>query len=171
MTLGSWNSTEPLTSFSPGGAHDSASVAWKGYLYLTGGQYGSEHALDRIQRAEIRGDGSLGPWIDMATLNPPVTLPIGRQDHKATIYTPTQGGDTFIYIVAGWNSTDAALSDVYHAKLLTDGTLGPWIQGPSLNTRRHGHEIAIVNGHLYTFGGWDSFGTLDSVEYVEILPD
>jgi hypothetical protein len=105
----------------------------------------------------------------MATLTPPVTLPKGRQDHKATIYTPTQGGDTFIYIVAGWNNI--ALTDVYHAKLLTDGTLGPWSQGPSLNTQRHGHEIAIVNGRLYAFGGWDSYGALDSVEYVDILAD
>ena len=134
VTLGSWRSTEPLTSFSPGGAHDSASVAWNGYLYVTGGQYGSVNAVDRIQRAQIQSDGSLGPWGDMATLTPPVTLPTGRQDHKATIYTPTQGGDTFIYIVAGWNNK--ALTDVYHAKLLTDGTLGPWSQGPSLSTQR-----------------------------------
>lgn len=171
VTLGAWKSTEPLTSFSPGGAHDSASVAWNGYFYVTGGQYGEELALDRIQRAEIRSDGSLGPWLDMATLNSQFTLPVGRQDHKAVIYAPTQGSDAFIYIVGGWESSSGARSDVYHAKLLADGTFGPWIQGPSLNTPRHGHEIAIVNGRLYAFGGWDSFVALDSVEYVEILPD
>jgi hypothetical protein len=171
VTLGAWRSTESLTSFSPGGAHDSASVAWNGYFYVTGGQYGAEHALDRIQRAEIRSDGSLGPWLDMATLSAQFTLPIGRQDHKAVVYAPTQGGDAFIYIVGGWESSSGARSDVYHAKLMADGTFGPWIQGPSLNTPRHGHEIAIVNGRLYAFGGWDSFVALDGVEYVEILPD
>ncbi len=167
--LDDWQTTTPLT-FSSGGAHDSASFAANGYMYLTGGQYGGDPPTDLIQRAPIHEDGSLGAWTDMASLPDSTTLPMPVQDHTALLYQPSNSPNPFVYVVGGWSGT--ALTEVFFAPIYADGTLGTWNQGPSLNVKRHGHAATIVDNKMYTIGGWSSsYGALANVEYVDIKPD
>lgn len=163
--LGPWQSTTGLEGFSTGGAHDSAAFAWNGFLYLTGGQYRSR---DRIQRAPIREDGTLGAWVDMVTLSPPAMLPFGNQDHAALVHRPTSAPGAIVYLIGGWSG--GALDTVFSAPIHPDGTIGTWSPGPSLNRGRHGHAASIVGDRLHVFGGW-SAGAIDLVESVQLAAD
>jgi len=163
--LGQWQPTTGLEGFSTAGAHDSAAFAWNGFMYLSGGQYRSR---DRIQRAPIRTDGTLGTWVDMVTLSPPTMLPNGNQDHLALVHRPPAAPGAVVYLIGGWSG--GALGTAYSAPIHPDGTIGTWTPGPSLNRSRHGHGGAIVGDRIYVLGGW-SAGAIDLVEYVELAVD
>lgn len=161
-SLGPWQATTGLEGFSTGGAHDSAAFAWNGFMYITGGQYRSR---DRIQRAPIRTDGTLGSWVDMVTLSPPVMMPVGNQDHLALVHQAQSAPNAVVYLIGGWSG--GALAAVYSAPILQDGTIGTWSPGPSLNRGRHGHGGVVVGDRMYVFGGW-SAGAIDLVEQVQL---
>jgi len=171
--LGPWQNTTPTTSFANGGAHDSASVAWNGYMYLTGGEYGTAAGgllsyRNRIQRAPINADGTLGSWVDLF----PTTLPYGLQDHGVVAY------NGYLYITGGVSSTSAgapiggAQKKTWYAQILSNGNLGPWQSGPDLDEQRHGFGVAIAtpggSPRLYVMGGTHASNPLSSVEYVTI---
>ena len=55
----------------------------------------------------------------------------------------------------GWNGS-AGQSAVYSAPLNGDGTIGTWGTDSNLPSDRREGGTAIVNNHIYLFGGYDS---------------
>ncbi|MEK6861552.1 MAG: hypothetical protein AABY07_06285 [Nanoarchaeota archaeon] len=178
-TIGPWQITTPI-SFSSGGVQGAAAVAHNNFLYLTGGQYGSNQFSNRIQRATINPDGSLGNWIDLGSGICPAgqscALPFGLQDHKAVVYQHPLGTNPFLYIIGGSSRTSVGAPQngpqriVRYARINPDGSLSLWNIGPNLDQRRFEHGAAIANNRMYVFGG-SSGADLSSVEYVTINPD
>jgi hypothetical protein len=60
----------------------------------------------------------------------------------------------YIYKIGGYAST----KNVYYSKINSDGSLGSWTTGTSMNESRVGIQAAAYNGYIYTFGGASGYG-------------
>ena len=78
-------------------------------------------------------------------------LPVGR-DHHVTFLVPPARGGAVLY-VAGGNTYQGVLADVWHAAIGADGTLGAWTAGDSLPGGRAGHSVAVTERSVIITGG------------------
>lgn len=187
-TLSSWLYTSPLTvkrSFH-------AAVVADGYLYVLGGS-DSTGTLSSIERAAMRGDGSLAPWTTLSS-----RLTTARQGSAVVVV------EGRIYIIGGSDSamslglardlvtTDpsllgedepqrvgtaaiSVLSSVEWATINADGSLGSWASTSPLAMGRvftAGVVASDVNGYkyIYVLGGWNN-GYLATVERAWVRDD
>jgi hypothetical protein len=97
-------------------------------------------ALGATVLAGVQGPPPVLSW------QPGPTLPAPR-DHHATFIA----GD-FLY-VAGGNTYNNLLSDVWRARMLGDGTLGDWDPGTPLPAQRGGHSVVVTDGAVVLTGG------------------
>ena len=127
-----------------------AAVAHNDFIYVVGGGNGpnGDHYLRSVERARIRADGSLGPWItDQAQLTYP------RRCAKLVVI-----GNT-LYALGGFGGT--LLDTVEHAAILPDGSLGTWSLDKNRMTipryissvKRHGDAVYVIGGHDQNEGG------------------
>lgn len=133
------------------------------WLYLLGGANGKNgiNLLATVERAKIKPDGSLGPWI----LEPKL-MQTSRRGTVAVAY------NNHLYAMGGYSGI--FLSTVERAKINADGSLGPWIYEPNeMNDARYIHGAAIYGDTLYVVGGHNEAtgGALNSVEYCKIKTD
>ena len=135
-TIGSWTTVSSFTT----ARYRHRSAVYNGYLYIMGGDSGSEY-LNDVQYAPINGDGTLGSWITAASFN------TGRYYFASAAY------DGYIYVMGGNSGT--ALDDVQYAPIKSDGSIGAWITSTSLPAGRFGHGGEAYNGYLYVIGGLD----------------
>jgi N-acetylneuraminic acid mutarotase len=156
-------------SFTSGGANVlsvnraySASTAYKGYIYSSGGQAAvtnGQPTSNTVDYASLDpSTGAIGTW---STTTPFTTA---RRFHNMLAY------NGYMYIIAGDTGvvgTPAATGAIEYAKINTDGSLGTWA---SANTGSAFHVIygassAIYNGRLYVTGGNNAAGTV----YTDVL--
>ncbi len=78
------------------------------------------------------------------------------------------GKNGYIYVAGGYAGGYSATSE--YAKIKSDGTLGSWTAGPSLNTGRQAAATVVANGFLYVIGGTNG-SSLADVEYARINSD
>lgn len=156
-TVGSWTAT---TIFSTARGYQT-SVAYNGYLYVTGGTNGS--FLNDVQYAPINANGTVGAWSPTTNLNVP------RKGHTSVAY------NGFAYVLGGYvdsnggSTADAFLaSDVQYAPINSDGTIGSWRATAGFSTARHVHTSVAYNGYLYVIGGYGGSGNLNDVQYAPI---
>lgn len=146
---GVWNTTTPLS----GGARDlTGAFAANGYLYTIGGYNGSS-VFSIAESIPINGDGTLG-----SSWNATTSLPQPISDAS------TVAVDGYVYIIGGQNST-STLSTVYSARIIPNGTVGPWQSSPSLSSPREDMDVLNApeyNGYIYLVGGYNSSGTPQS---------
>ncbi|MBO9540321.1 IPT/TIG domain-containing protein [bacterium] len=129
---------------------DHATVASRGFLYVVGGYNGSY--LSSIERASINPDGTLGTFTTVGNLG------TARASHSCVV------SGSYLYAIGGKNGT-GALSSVEYAPINSDGSLGSFASGPSLQTKRFGHTSVVTGNYLHVIGGNDGTSDLISNEY------
>jgi hypothetical protein len=132
-----------------------------GYVYVVGGSIDSGvTAESTVYYAKLRTDGSIGPFAVTSS------LPADRAGGGAVAY----GG--YIYYGGGIDDTPTTHSDVYYAKLNTDGSVGTWTTTSSLPAVRTAMNLVQVNGYLYEAGGVDgSNSEKETVFYSKLNSD
>lgn len=134
-TLGAWSEATPLPS--PRERHAQATDGE--HVWVLGG-YGGEY-LDEVLVAAVGEDGRPGAW----TATTP--LPIGRLSLGATVH------DGRVYVFGGWKEGTSGLTDVSHAEVNPDGTLGAWVAGPGLPTPAYDMHTFVREGRMYVLWG------------------
>lgn len=151
-----WKETSSLTIARAG----AAVVAVNDTLILIGGVDGKDF-LNTTEYAKIHKDGSLGPWQAGPSLNE------ARGFIEAVIHNGS------VYVVGGGNGPNGhnLLRTAERARILPDGTLGPWeAEKNQMVVPRRCSKIIATDTTIYSFGGFG--GTLlDSVERAEFQPD
>ncbi len=140
--LGPWRRTSALRE----GRFYNAAVAYEGYLYTLGGGAGApgeaNYPLNSVERAEIREDGSLGPWQKIADME------TARRGLKAVI----DGHN--IYAIGGYSGI--FLKSIERASIRPDGSLSPWREERHRSiidryihaAARHGRNLYLLGGHM-----------------------
>ena len=121
-------------------------VVRDGYLYAIGGYNGT--FLDSIERAKIKGDGSLGQWQELTPMI------YERYIHSSV----TSGG--IIYSIGGHrNASGGALAEVEYGRVDINSLEVKWHKAPSLNVARYDAGVVFVEGAegaIYIAGGYDN---------------
>jgi N-acetylneuraminic acid mutarotase len=150
-TVGTWQAT---TSFAATGRSQMRTVAYNGYLYVTGGVVNTGVAQSDVLYAPINTNGTVGTWATTSSFT------TARFGHGLVAY------NGYLYIQGGLiNGT--YYSDVQFAAINGDGTLGDWTATQALLAKRGYHSAVAYNGYLYAIGGSDT-GYFNTVEYAQM---
>jgi len=156
-TAASWSAGPNLNT----GRYLHGAVAYNGYAYVAGGAVGTLTQTDTVEKAEIRGDGSLGSWTTTGT----TALTAARREHQTEVY------NGYMYVTGGLNGGNEI---VEFARINSDGTMGSWNSTTTIPTgsnnpfRRAGS--AFHNGYWYLVGGCDGSCTATSNQKVIYAP-
>ncbi len=167
---GQWSTSSPTVTAIPAARLYSAVVAYKGFVYVMGGQSGSGTgtAVATIYRASIANDGGIGAWTTNTT-----PLPVSRTGLAAAVY------NNRMYIIGGSDgaASPTYFNTTYYADIsFADGSIGAWTASTTLgagNTRAFLGAVAYgINsttsnsGYLYAIGG--SNGTAAANHYATV---
>jgi hypothetical protein len=157
--LGSFSSTSSFTT----ARYGLASIAYNGYIYLTGGCSAANANCttfqDDTQYAPLNSNGTVGTW---AYAN---SFGASRFDHSMAVYNGN------IYLVGGCTAVSISSycttlqSDTQAAPILNDGSLGNWQVTSSISTARSGQKSAAYNGHIFITGGCSGGGSGEAVPH------
>jgi hypothetical protein len=156
----------------------SSLVAYNGFLYMIGG--GSGSGTSGTTTNDVRyisldaTTGALGTTAPTAWTNTGNSL-LGTARQGLVAY----GFNGYLYAIGGEDNsgnpiTVASGHTVEYAKINSNGTVGTWAYGASLNTARSYPAGAIYQGLLYVMGGssTNNNGTpLSTIEYSRIKGD
>ncbi len=113
------------------------------FVYVVGGAHGpyGTQLLDTVERAEIRPDGTLGPWkLEEHRLNIP------RRCVKLAVI------GNHLYAFGGFGGI--LLDTVEKAEIKPDGSLGEWlVENNEFTIARYIHGIARIGDGIYQIGG------------------
>ena len=134
-------------------------------LYVIGGIGGPDSAsapLTSIERATIRDDGSLDPFVTLADSH--LTIP-------RTVFASVQLGN-FIYFFGGHHEGHLFAQTWERASINGSGSLGMFATSSTmLSTARAGHSTVVVAAQLYAIGGYDGSQVLASIDAAVVHPD
>lgn len=162
-TLGEWNTTLPAL---PEPLAVNASVSVHGYLYVLGGRKSNEPVIvsDKIYRAKVNADGTLGDWETLAT-----ELPHSSMWHEAVATCD------HLYVIAGQDQVINEYSAVHQAEIHPDGSLGAWDETAALPKTLAAHAAVAIHGGILVTGGWSSpdpvFSPQRNVYWAPLGPD
>jgi hypothetical protein len=173
ITLNGSNPGEPLTwatttALTSGAAarDESAGVAYNGYVYVVGGENASDVIQNTVLYNKINADGTLGSaWSTTGTNIP------SRESHAVV------AANGYLYILGGssLSSNNDVKSEVYYAKINSDGTVGAFNTTSSLPAARKYGSSVTLNGYIYYIGGDSSSTTthteVDDVYYAKLNAD
>ncbi len=137
-----------------------AAVGVGNFIYVVGGVDGINF-LQTTEYASVNDDGTLGVWKPGPLLNEP----------RGFIDAVVHGG--FVYVVGGGNGANGKnlLRSAERAKILEDGSLGPWeVEQNAMVLPRRCSKLLVIGDHLYSFGGFGGV-LLDTVERSAIHAD
>lgn len=159
-SLGTWKLTSPMNTK----RMFAAAVAANGYIYVIGGEKGTDESKDLLQtieRAKILPDGSLGEWVlETHKMN---------TNRRALVASYHNG---WIYAFGGYNGS--FLKDMERSKINPDGSLQEWIlEGEEAKNERYIHGGVIYKNFIYLFGGHKMTleKATDTAEWTTIYPD
>ncbi len=141
--LGEWEALPDLPR--PRSHH--AMVVRDGALYLVGGldgnPAGENTPLDDVIAAEIRADGTLGPWREVSR------LPHAYATHASVM------ADDALWLFGGVEDNARVVDVVLRAPFGSTGAIGDWsVVSPGLPAARsHVHQLPVVDGRVYSVGG------------------
>lgn len=136
--IGTWELRKP-----PGRSLlGAAALNSNGPILLIGGQ-GANSVLGNAQRYD--------PFTDVWTDLPPKPKPV-RDVQAATL-----GGKVYVPGGVGADGKPIAALEIY------DLQAKRWVSGPDLPAPRSAYGLAVVDGQLYLFGGWDGSTYRDEV--------
>jgi len=148
-TLGTWSTTTALGT----ARYRHTSVAYNGYLYVLGGDSGSN--LNDVQVAAINADGTLGGWSATASF---ATV---RWGHTSAAY------NGYLYVIGGYDGSTYRY-DVQSAPINANGTVGTWSGTTGFTTGRRAFSSVANNGFLYVIGGYQGSSPLADVQVAPI---
>jgi len=138
------------------------SVAYNGYLYIIGGDGGSN--LNDVQYCPLNSDGTVGACASTTSFT------TARSSHTSVAY------NGYLYVIGGVHAaSDTACngaasvycSDVQYAPFNADGTLGTWTATTSFTTARSEHTSVAYNGYFYVIGGRD-ISDITNIQYAPV---
>lgn len=162
-TLAPWRNGSPMSKIRIG----ASAVVYGNSIYAIGGETGDiGQACDKpetcftasIERAEIRTDGSLGPWELIGKMQSE------RWGFAAIVI------DNRIYIIGG-NDGKKSTSSVELLTLDDRGNISNSKMLQSLAVSRWAVTALHLGDYLYAFGGTDDSNTLRSIERAKIQPN
>lgn len=104
-TLGQWQTANPL----PVARDIGSAVALDGVIYMMGGETNTDDQDNRVFQAQIRADGSLGPWTERAALKDGLYLQRAVANaHKIYTFGGITDDVSANYAVADFNTVDIA---------------------------------------------------------------
>ncbi len=138
--LGPWRQTSPITE----GRFYNAAIANNGFIYTLGGGSGDtgkqNYPIASVERAQIKADGSLGPWQTIShTLSP-------RRGLKTVIHNNS------IYAIGGYDGR--FLKSIERSTIQADGSLSAWqMEQHESIIDRYIHSATIAGDRIYLLGG------------------
>lgn len=173
VTVASLDAEGNVTRYAPGTPLPQtrsrpSAVVVRDRLYVVGGYFeGNDRACgrDTVIFAPIAADGSLGAWT--ATTSFP-KIPAGASLVASANRLYVIGG------IASFGDTDrqVPVGSVLMAEAKDDGSLGGWTRVGFLRDQRYGQAAALVNDHLFVFGGLvEGVRVLDEGFAGTVLPD
>ncbi|MBI2361927.1 MAG: hypothetical protein HYV15_00870 [Elusimicrobia bacterium] len=148
--LGPWAVARSL----PGGCTGGRAVAAAGRLYVTGCSAAGGPARD-LKVAEIRRDGTLGPWTA-------VPMPWSLFNHALAVV-----GDRIV-VAGGSQEGGAASSAVFAAPLGKDGVPGRFAPVGSLPSTLRNFALEVRGQELWVAGGVGPQGNSDAVFHARL---
>ncbi len=192
-TIGAWHFTsagaDNGTTFSAGFTdprYGHTTVAYNGYLYVTGGSNGTSTNdcangtgyCNGVQFAPINSNGTIGAWhYTHASTDDGTTFVAGFNTARYEFTSVAYNG--YLYVIGGQSgslgdcvSTPTLCSGVQFAPINSNGTIGVWHYthagtddgttfSAGFNSPRSDHTTAVYNGYLYVIGGESSSGIND----------
>ncbi len=149
-TLTAWTTLDPM----PEARSHHSSFVQDGFLHLVGGFFGNPVGnrttyLPNVLRAEIRADGTLGPWQDLG-----ITLPAGGVSTHASA---TFDGCALNF--AGITDAPQEVSDGV-VKLDLSGASAEVLSDSAMPVpRSHVHHAPVHAGFVYLVSGKDTFSS------------
>jgi hypothetical protein len=122
-------------------------VTGNGNIYVLGGLDDTGSAADTVYYASLKTDGTIPAAGTTGTWTATTKLPKALYAEGAVIFHGN------IYVVGGNDSTNLPVSNVYSAKINSDGTLGAWQSQPDLPVALAYHQLVTAAGYLYVLGG------------------
>ncbi len=136
-------------------------------LYVVGGLTGNNTVnTERVERATVGADGTLGPWADTTPLPRPLS------HHSVAVH------DGAVYVTGGLEGNPNAagsyevFADVLRAPIQEDGSLGAWTHVGTMPHTLSTHASFVHLGQLYVIGGIeDDVHNTDAVWRAPIADD
>ena len=153
-TVGTWSTTITYTS----GRWGLAAAAYKGFMYIMGGQKSGGNNLNDTQYAVINngGTGTAGTW----TLN-------STNFTTARGYFSSVAYNGYLYVMGGFDGT-TYYNDVQYAPINANGTVGTWTATTSFPNVRYEFAAVAYNGYLYVMGGYNGSTIYGDVQVAQI---
>lgn len=130
------------------------------YFYLVGGVDQQSHYVPEVEFAAVNKDGSLGVWHRTSAL--------GQQ----RFYLAAVAYGNYLYALGGGTGdigdNNQPVATVERARILANGSLGPWEFLGNMNTPRRGLKTVVYDGHIYALGGYNG-EFLKTMERAKIL--
>jgi hypothetical protein len=145
---GPWQTTTPL----PAAIHSASAVAFRGFVYVTGGADGQNAPIATALRAAVNPDGTLGAW------QPISALPSGAAYQGLVNFGPylfVVGGDATSVSPAQGTTSGGEQSAAYLARVnLRTGDLATaWTPLATMSKGRSKHNTVVGGGYLFTTSG------------------
>ncbi len=144
--IDSWQNTTAL----PQGLANRNTVVHGNQLYVVGGKTADDRASNTIYSATINADGSLGLW-----------RTAGQLPMSHYLFT-TIVADDALFLIGGWNGSDT-VNNVWRATFDANGDLTNWTAMPAYPVALDLHDAALIDGYIYTVGGWDGNKPLQGI--------
>ncbi|OGR48983.1 MAG: hypothetical protein A2X37_00540 [Elusimicrobia bacterium GWA2_66_18] len=136
-STGAWQADTPL----PQPVFFPSAASWNGRIYVTGGWNGTA-LINAVYSAEVRTNGSLGPWVAQKPL-------------PQAVYTHAAVSNGTLYVLGGTVNGGADIQNtVYWSKINADGSLANWAAAPPLPAPVSNHGAVVANGRIFALGGW-----------------
>jgi hypothetical protein len=135
-----WTEGPPLPQGRDHHAVFSARAGGADYLYVAGGTDYSRAFMD-AWRLRVTPAGPAGAWERMRD------LPAAVMGHSVA------AAPGLLVLTGGQIAGGRRIADVYTARLMQDGTIGGWQQGPPLPRPTFHHPALYHDGWIYVVGG------------------
>jgi len=151
-TLSAWTLDTPMPEerSHQGLATDGEALYVTGGLKRVDGDFENDLPYDTVLRSVIGEDGALADWESLGQL--PVALGI----HSSFMHAGQ------LYIIGGLElEVSKFVKRIHRAPVAAEGALGAWeelsVELPK--SRGHSHQTPMVNGFLYSVGGFNNLGS------------
>ena len=148
-SLGAWTTGPSL----PTTLGWSQAAVTKNRVYLVAGWNAANSARSIVYSAPIRYDGTLGEWYQE------ISTPVAIHWHQVFV---TKNN---IYVLGGWNNSNAMVSTVMIGSLNSNGNLTGWSYGAGLSAAVGVSQVITTNNRIFILGGRDTASSFSSNIY------
>ena len=117
------------------------------YLYVIGGVDDHGQYVRPVEYASILDDGTLGSWHTTTSLQ------------EGRFYLAAVSDNGYLYALGGGGGAlgddNVPLASVERARILPDGSLGPWQLFNYMTTPRRGLKATVIDHRIYAVGGYN----------------